>query len=234
MGIVFALRFPGETPPGNDVPVTPLVTDQNGAPVPNPPAVAMTFDQVLNAGTTTVTVTDTAPPLPPEFTAGQPALFLDIETTATFTGTVEVIVSYANISFAGDPANLRLIHFENGAWRDITVSNNTTTKVIVGQAVSFSPFAVVLSTQRNPVQMIDDLIAVVRGVHASHGTITSLTTKLRAAQSALTDERPKNNRKAADKLLDFVDQAREQRGKQLLAADADSLVRDAEAILATL
>jgi hypothetical protein len=68
-------------------------------------------------------------------------MYYNISTTSTFTGTVLVCISYAGTSF-NDQTNLRLFHFANGTWTDITTSVDSAHKTICGNTSSFSPFAV--------------------------------------------------------------------------------------------
>ena len=109
--------------------------------------VTIQFDTVSGAGSTTVQVIDPAAsgsPAPPAgFTLGDPPLYYEIETTASFSGPVSVCFNYGGISFgAGTP---RLFHFEAGAWTDITTSVDPVTSTICGTATSFSPFAIFVS-----------------------------------------------------------------------------------------
>ena len=132
---------PGATPVGSDIAITPI--DQTtGAPAP----VSISFDNVIGAGTTTVTsgtVGGTDSPAPPQgFRLGNPPIYYDIQTTASFTGTVTVCFTYSD----GDVQNeskLRLLHrSSNGTWEDITTSLSTTTNTICGETTSLSPFIV--------------------------------------------------------------------------------------------
>ena len=49
---------------------------------------------------------------------------------------------YAGIG-VGNESNLRLFHFEDGAWVDRTVSVDTANDVIYAAVTSFSPFALI-------------------------------------------------------------------------------------------
>jgi len=109
--------------------------------------VTILFDTVSGAGSTTVQVIDptaSESPAPPAgFTLGNPPLYYEIETTASFTGPVSVCFNYGGISFGASTP--RLFHFEAGAWTDITTSVDTVTSTICGTATSFSPFAIFVS-----------------------------------------------------------------------------------------
>jgi hypothetical protein len=127
------------TATGSNVTVTPVVP-------PGTPPLSVTFDSVGTAGATTVTVVDSgaAPAVPPDsgYSAGNPAIYYDISTTAVRPpGSVATLCfNYAGISFAGNTP--RLLHFEGGAWKDITTSVDAATTTVCGATTSFSPFTI--------------------------------------------------------------------------------------------
>lgn len=133
---------PGTTTPGSDVSVKP-----NDATTGNPSPTTITFDQVTASGTTTVTsgtIGGTGSPVAPstaQFKLGQPPTYYDVETTASFTGSVTLCFDYSQASY-GNESKLRLLHFENGAWVDVTTSVNTQTNIICGTTTTLSPFLV--------------------------------------------------------------------------------------------
>jgi hypothetical protein len=102
----------------------------------------MMFDEVLQAGDTTLTVSTVGPPPPSGFQLGDPPVYYNISTTAVFAGQVTVCVDYTGTTFA-DEAALRLLHFEGGVWTDVTVSLDTDANIICGRTSSFSTFTVV-------------------------------------------------------------------------------------------
>lgn len=219
----------GFTPSGDDVEVAPEAVDDSGNPVANGPMVTMTFEAVSGGGTTTATVTQNAPALPSGFVLGTPSYYVDITTTSTFNGVIELCIDYANVTFAGDPANLRLYHYENGVWTDVTTSNDTVARVICGQVTSLSPFAIV--EQADPIAMLDELVQAVAALNAKKGIINSLDAKLSAAKQALTDAKANNDRAAINVLLSaFIGAVEAQSGNQLLVSEADGLIKRAGAI----
>jgi probable HAF family extracellular repeat protein len=122
------------TPPGAAVTVTPT------------PGVSLDFSSVLIGGTTTITTAPGAPPVPSGFQV-QAGTFIDIATTATPGGAVDVCVSYDPSVYARDPSypnNVRLLHYDTsaGAWVDITSSVNPDSHIVCGLTSSFSPFVV--------------------------------------------------------------------------------------------
>ena len=122
---------------GTGISVAP--TTDTGAPSP----VDLTFGTVATAGTTTVTVVDTAaptapPPPPTGYEISGSPVYYDIHTTATYSGSITVCLSYAGIT----PAPTSLLHYEGGAWKDITTSIDTVNEKICGTTTSLSPFAI--------------------------------------------------------------------------------------------
>jgi hypothetical protein len=125
----------GETPTGSDVPVTPAF---EGGTSP----IEVNFATVSGSGVTTLTTTQTAPELPAGFELGDPATFYDLTTTATYSGLITVCLDYTGVT----PAPTALLHYEGGAWMDITTTNDPGTQTICGETTSLSPFAAVHPT----------------------------------------------------------------------------------------
>jgi len=101
----------------------------------------LTFTQIANPGTTTVVVSDTAP-WPPPSGFRFLDLFYDVTTSASYTPPITVAFPYDESQVTGPEANLRLFHWENGAWRDVTILPvDTINNKIRGQVTSLSPFA---------------------------------------------------------------------------------------------
>lgn len=127
---------PGATPVGNDVAVVPLDQATN-APSP----VSLQFDQVVTSGQTIVTTSATGPPPPAGFKLTSPPVYYEISTTATFSGSVRVCLSWSEGQIANEN-HVLLFHNEGGLWVDVTdlPSRNTTTNTVCGITTSLSPF----------------------------------------------------------------------------------------------
>ncbi len=120
-------------------------------PAPNTPAgtnvtvqlppVTLTFANVTQAGNTSATTSTAGPPPPSGFKLGNPPTYFELSTTAVFSGPIQICIDYSGIAF-GSTASLKLQHFENGAWVDVTASLDTVNKVICGVTTSLSPFAI--------------------------------------------------------------------------------------------
>ncbi|QOJ18511.1 MAG: FG-GAP repeat protein [Phycisphaeraceae bacterium] len=101
------------------------------------------FAEVSRPGNTRVTVSTEAPPVPSGFELGEPPVYYDITTTATFTGTIDLCIDYSGQTFEGDPSSLALLHYENGEWVNVTSSHDEENQIICGTVTSLSPFVVV-------------------------------------------------------------------------------------------
>lgn len=155
---------PPNTSTGSDVTIDPIVPSGS-------PTVGLTFTSVTGSGETTVTVIDpttdpAAEPPPSGFTLGDSPVYYEIETTASFTGPVEVCFNYTGVNLGtGTP---RLFHFVGGVWTDITTSVDTVNSVICGTTTSFSPFAIFVSPVTrtgfySPVTSTPGFVNVVKG-----------------------------------------------------------------------
>lgn len=118
------------TPTGSDVPVMPVDSSTGITPA------SITFGSVTTAGTTSVVSSAVGPELPAGFQLAD--LYYDITTTASFGGSVTVCLSYPS-STTGD---LRLLHYEGGAWVDVTTSVDLVARLVCGETTSLSPFVV--------------------------------------------------------------------------------------------
>ena len=125
----FVAKISVNTPMGTNV----TVTAGNG--------VTVAFATVSASGETAATTSNSGPTPPSGFMFGTPPIFYELTTTASFDPPVSVCIAYDPARFSGS-SGLRLMHFENGAWVDVTTSNDTTTFVICGEVSGFSPFAI--------------------------------------------------------------------------------------------
>jgi probable HAF family extracellular repeat protein len=136
----WTIGSPGTTPPGDDVGVEPI-DETTGAPAP----IQIIFDNVTGGGTTTVTSGSVGesggPSVPGGFRLGTPPTYYNVETTATFNGSVTLCFNYSGTSY-GNENILKLLHYENGAWFDVTTSLDIATNTICGSVSSLSPFLV--------------------------------------------------------------------------------------------
>jgi probable HAF family extracellular repeat protein len=173
------------TAPGTTVSVTPDT------------ATTLTFDTVVTAGDTTVTTVTSPPSLPPNFQVGGDTF--DIATTATFSGPVQVCVSYDPAQFS-DPTQVRLLHYVNGGWTDITTSVNSVSHLVCGTTTSFSPFVLAkpklvswsgvlqpVNTNGSSVFKLGSTIPVKFNLTAADAGKTNLVAKLYVSQKDSVD-----------------------------------------------
>jgi hypothetical protein len=150
---LFVPTISTNTPAGMVVPVT--VADSTTGTTP----VALTFDSITQAGASSLTTSSGGPAIPTAFALGNPPVFYNLETTATFTGSIGVCIDFSSVDFPAG-SNLRLLHFENGAWVDVTVSGPTG-NIVCGNVTSLSPFTVVKSQNSTPAGTTTALVSSV-------------------------------------------------------------------------
>jgi uncharacterized delta-60 repeat protein len=104
--------------------------------------VTITFSEVTNGGSTTITVNDEGPPSPIEFQLYL-GLYYEITTTATYTGPITICINYDDAGLSPDQeANLKLMYFDEtvNAWVDITTSLDTLNNIICGETDHLTDF----------------------------------------------------------------------------------------------
>ena len=100
----------------------------------------VTFANVSSSGETAATTSSTGPTPPAGFSL-EASSYYAITTTATFGPPATICITYVPAQF-NDPTTLRLFHFENSAWVDVTTSNDPDAGIICGQTSSLSPFLI--------------------------------------------------------------------------------------------
>lgn len=121
--------------------------------VANPP-ITVTFAQVTGAGETSLGPSVSGPIPPAGFVLGEPPTYYQVTTTATYTGLVDISISFANLAFLGPAEELRLFHYEDGGWVDCTTTVDTQNQVVHGLVSSLSSF-VILEPAGEPVSFAD-------------------------------------------------------------------------------
>jgi hypothetical protein len=108
----------------------------------------VTFENVTGVGTTTaVTLDDPPGPTPEGFQfLGD---YYDISTDADISGTITIEIHYDDADVPGGEEEwLSLLHWESGAWVDITVRPiDTVNNIITGQCTSLSEFGIAFGPQ---------------------------------------------------------------------------------------
>jgi len=159
---------PDPNPANNSVQIGPVVEGANTAVGANVAAfaaetttgasVAVTFSNVSQSGNTTMTASASGPAPPAGYRAGAPAVFYDLHTTATWSGSAVVNLSYPGLTFH-KPAKVRLFHQENGVWVDRTAAIDTTRNLITALVPSFSLFALFEPVNHAPVAAAGTVVA---------------------------------------------------------------------------
>jgi hypothetical protein len=108
--------------------------------------VTLDFSQALHLGGSTAVVPPSRHSAPPLFSL-LPGAYFDISTATQFAGTVVVTVPYNPSEVTGNPAGLRLFHWRNGAWQNITSHVNTANNTVSGVTDSFSEYAIGEATE---------------------------------------------------------------------------------------
>jgi len=150
---IYVKTMPPDTPIGTGVPINPVDPVTGGSPI------TLTFDQVVGGGVTSLSTSPVGPPVPVGFQLSG-STFFEVSTTAQFNGTVTLCLNYSTMGVA-DADALRLLHYANDLWNDITTSNDTDAKIICGATTSFSPFAIAEQFDVTPpvIEAHDDVTA---------------------------------------------------------------------------
>jgi hypothetical protein len=198
-----AVRPGTPTPAGSNVPVHPI------------PEVVINFSSVTAAGATSTTTTNTNPdPTPAGFSLGTPPVFYEISSTAVFTGTIQVCISYNPAQFIGSESNIRLLHDEGGSFVDVTTTHDTVNHVICGQVTHFSAFTIGVT---NLDFFFDSLLAEINSGVLDQGLQNSLSAKIRVARASFDRGL---NQVSVNQLNAFENEVRAQSGKHLSSIEA--------------
>ena len=115
------------TPAGSNV----TVTMESGT---------VTFPDVIEGGTTTMATLTENPvdPTPADFYVIE-GNFVEITTTANYSGLITVGLSYDEAQVSNEES-LRLFHWSDSEWQDVTTFVDTVENVVYGEVSSLSPF----------------------------------------------------------------------------------------------
>jgi len=121
--------------------------------------VQITLNDLRSSGVITTQVSTTVPSYAPN-TFTLLGTNYEISTSGLVFGQATLQFPYrdSDVAAAGVAEDsLRLLHFENGQWKDVTTNLDTTANIITGVTGSFSPF--VLGVQNAQYQIFIPLIA---------------------------------------------------------------------------
>lgn len=104
--------------------------------------VVLVFDLALSEGTVALIVDSMGPALSDGFTFETEPRYYHLETTAAYSGGIEVCVTYEDTGLGQDEWLLRLLHNDGGQWSDITSWFSPWENKICGRVQSLSDFAI--------------------------------------------------------------------------------------------
>jgi beta propeller repeat protein len=216
------------TPIGTQVAVQPPDYSAGGAPV------TLTFDEVTQEGTTSLTVTTTGPEPPSGFYLGTPPVYYELSTTALFSGSIEVCINYSGISFDNEDS-LELYHWPDDV--PVTTYRDPVNNIICGVVSSLSPFAILepseLAVCQELIESIkEDLADVAISGKNSEKVRGALERKLDSAKDKLGEEKFED---ALQKLSDFrteVLKLADEKKPKISQEDADLLVASVDEAIA--
>ena len=148
----------GTTIPAGEIP-PPLPNTPASSPAGSPVEVTVdgatiTFDNVEAGGDTTVTESDMGPPSPNFEVSCTPPVYYDITTTATYSGLIEICLTYDDT--VCDESDLHLFHYEGGTWEDVTTSVDTVANIICGEVSDLSKFVLATPVVVGPIPPVAD------------------------------------------------------------------------------
>ncbi len=133
-GLITTIIEPDNTPPGQNVEVSDPET-----------GTTMLFDTVESGGDTTVDVTQGGPPPPTGFKLVPLGTYYDIETTAVFSGMIQIAIEYDDTGLTtGQEMALKLRCYEEATdeWVNITTGLDMVNNIIYGETTHLSLFAI--------------------------------------------------------------------------------------------
>jgi len=127
------------TPTGGSVVVQPVDEGTGETPV------TLTFEMVTSEGNTSVTSSETGPPLPGSYAVGDSTSYLSLSTTAGYAGEIEICIEYDESQITVREDSVVVLHYDETlippAWVDITTSVDTVLNVACGVTTTgLSPF----------------------------------------------------------------------------------------------
>jgi hypothetical protein len=213
-----------KTPVGEGVLVRPSIVDEDGVPIIDAPVISLTFDLVSTSGDTSVVITEDGPQPPAGFRLlgiDDGTTYIDIKTTATFVGDVEICINYSEFTPAVDPDKLSLAHIVDGEWINISLSKDLVNQVLCGSTTSFSHFAIVQVA--DPFFLLSELLTAVNDLDATEEVKLSLISKLEKVERLL--EGGGTAGAASDLVKKFISKVQKYRDKHISIPEADELVR---------
>jgi len=120
-------------------------------------SVSINFETVDTAGNVDFSVTTNGPATGANFSIvpSDPPKFYEITTNADYTGEITITLAYDDAGMTSeDEDSLRLWHYENYDWVDITIALDVANNLLTGVTTTLSPFAIGLPAA--PLAVYDD------------------------------------------------------------------------------
>ena len=134
-GIILSNDCELNTQRGESITTVPI--DETSGTTP----VNLTFENVTSSGNTTLEINNTEPEIPEGFAFGNPEMVFNIESTAEYSGIIQIVIDYSGMIFEAE-TSLRLFHYESDQWVDVTTTVDTENIKIYGEVMNLSQFVV--------------------------------------------------------------------------------------------
>jgi hypothetical protein len=129
------------TPPGSPSPPVNLYDAQQQL------RATVQYDNVFSPGNTLLTqVTPSSVPIPALWNVGATPQYWDITANVAYSGNVHVCLNYDPAQVPAPEGSLRLLHYQNGQWVNVTTSVDVVNNQICGVVSSLSPFVIAKPT----------------------------------------------------------------------------------------
>jgi hypothetical protein len=157
------------TPPGSPSPLVNLYDAQQQL------RATVQYDYSFTLGNTFLNAaTPSVLPSPSLWNVGGTPHYWDIATDVPYAGNVHVCVHYDPAQVPGPEGVLRLLHYQNGTWVDVTSSVDIAQNVICGVVSSLSPFVIAKPTNATAVGDLPDAFALRANVPNPFNPITTI------------------------------------------------------------
>ncbi len=131
--------------------------------------VNLAFNEVEVPGSVTISQQETEAPPPTGFVLAETPMYYEIITSAIFNGPIELAIQYDETLYQNETA-VRLLHWINNEWVDITTFVDTENNIVYGETNSLSPFSLVELDTQAPTITINSPIEY--GIYSVYSTET--------------------------------------------------------------
>jgi Tol biopolymer transport system component/subtilase family serine protease len=192
--------------------------------------VTVTFDEITSEGTLSITATDTPPADPPTVFQLLDTYYNVAFTGGSYSGDIHVTFPYDESLVVGAEEDLRLFHYEDGAWVDVTVLPvDTVNNTITGQVNSLSLFVIAIPIQiaQNTDLIVSSLKVPATGEAGTNMNVKDVTKNKGSEPSASSATK---FYLSTDTILDSSDTVLGSRAVPVLAAGVSNIATTSVAI----